>query len=70
LLIPYDFSSPEPYLWQISVEEERIFALTDPEQIRLPIANNDWQISPDGSKIVFYSMDDLNLWVMDLPETP
>ncbi|MGD8552452.1 MAG: hypothetical protein PVG02_02240 [Anaerolineales bacterium] len=70
LLIPYDFSSPEPYLWQISVEEERIFALTDPEEIRLPIANNDWQISPDGSKIVFYSMDDLNLWVMDLPKTP
>jgi hypothetical protein len=70
LLIPYDFNTPKPYLWQYNLEQGEVFALTDPAKNNLPIANNDWQPSPDGSKIVFYSTEDHNLWVMDLPETP
>jgi hypothetical protein len=70
LVIPYDFEAQEPYLWQVSIEDEQIWKLTDPKKISLPIANNDWQPSPDGEAIVFYSMEDHNLWVMDLPKTP
>lgn len=70
LLIPYDFAAKSPYLWQFNIEEDQIWALTDPDEIELPIANNDWQASPDGEKIVFYSQSDRNLWVLRLPETP
>lgn len=70
LVIPYDFESAGPYLWQVSVEGNQIWALTNPGQIDLSIANNDWQVSPDGEKIVIYSSKDRNLWVMRLPDPP
>jgi hypothetical protein len=70
LVIPYDFEADGPYLWQINIENDQIWALTDPDEIELPIANNDWQASPDGEKIVFYSQTDRNLRVLRLPEIP
>jgi len=69
LLIPYDFESDRPYLWQFSVNSNDIWALTNPADTDLTIANNDWQPSPDGEKIVFYSSEDRNLWVLELPDT-
>jgi hypothetical protein len=70
LIIPYDFSAERPYLWQIDVEQEQIWGLTDPKTLDLPIANNDWQPSPDGQKIVYYSTEDHNLWVLTLAQPP
>jgi hypothetical protein len=70
LVIPYDFESEQPYLWQISLESNQIWALTDPSKTSLSIGNNDWQPSPDGEYIVFYSLEDRNLWVLDLPDPP
>lgn len=31
------------------------------------VSNDDWQVSPDGSKVVFVNAADRNLWVADLP---
>ena len=68
LIIPYDFEAQGPYLWQIDIKADQIWALTDPEKTELPIGNNDWQPSPDGNKVVFYSHNDDSLWVLDLPK--
>ena len=37
------------------------------EDMPIRIANNDWSISPDGSKLAFLSQDDRNLWLIELP---
>jgi hypothetical protein len=34
----------------------------------LPIAGGDWALSPDGTRLVFVSALDHNLWVLELPE--
>ncbi len=42
-----------------------------PEDIELIVANNDWQVSPDGSKIVMLAAEGQELgglWVLDLPQ--
>jgi WD40 repeat protein len=31
------------------------------------ISNDQWQVSPDGKKVVFVNASDRNLWLMDLP---
>jgi hypothetical protein len=38
------------------------------ESAPLPIANNEWSISPDGGSLLYLSADDRNLYVMPLPE--
>ncbi len=68
LVIPQDMDAPGAYLWQIDVDEDVIWELTDPMRDALPIASNDWQPSPDGSVVVFRSHEDHNLWVFPLPE--
>jgi Tol biopolymer transport system component len=40
--------------------------LTDPSVTSFKIANGDWVVSPDGSKIVFLETKDLNLWMWSL----
>jgi len=37
--------------------------LTDPKAAPFKIANGDWNVSPDGNKIVFLNAQDLNLWL-------
>jgi len=70
LVIPQDLDAPGAYLWQIDVDEDVVWEITDPMRDALPIASNDWQPSPDGSVIVFRSHEDHNLWVFQLPELP
>ena len=68
LVIPLNLEDPGPTLWQIDVVSDETYKLTDPAVTSLPIANNDWQPSPDGTQIVFLSAEDRNLWVLPLPE--
>jgi hypothetical protein len=70
VVIPQDLDAPGAYLWQIDIDEDVVWELTDPILDALPIASNDWQPSPDGSVIVFRSHEDHNLWVFPLPELP
>lgn len=67
LIIPYDFDAPGPYILHMDLQDNEIWKLTDPAQTEIPIANNDWQPSPDGSRIVYFSSQDHNLWVVALP---
>lgn len=41
--------------------------LTDPTLTPFRIANGDWSLSPDGTRVVFLSADDHNLWLIELP---
>ncbi|MCK5053696.1 MAG: hypothetical protein KAR65_05440, partial [Anaerolineales bacterium] len=70
LVIPQDLDAPGAYLWQIDIDDDVIWELSDPMLDVLPVASNDWQPSPDGSVIVFRSHEDHNLWVFPLPELP
>ncbi len=67
LIIPLDLGEIGPSLWQVDAVSGRARRLTDPSLTSLPIANNDWQVSPDGLKIVFLSWQDRNLWLLLLP---
>jgi hypothetical protein len=68
LVIPLDLESPGPSLWQVNTSNGESLQLTDPAYTSLPIANNDWVPSPDGTRIVFLSSFDRNLWILELPE--
>jgi hypothetical protein len=68
LVIPLDLEALGPSLWQVDVTSGESYQLTDPINTSLPIANNSWEPSPDGTRIVFLSSLDRNLWVLELPE--
>jgi hypothetical protein len=55
-------------LWQVDVTTGDRWRMFDLNATPIRIANNDWQVSPDGYWILFRSADDLNLWVVSLPE--
>ncbi len=67
LVIPLDMEESDPYILQFDLEEDCVWGITDPVKTSLSIANNDWQVSPDGQKMVFLSAIDGNLQVLYLP---
>ncbi len=68
LVIPLGLEPEVPSLWQVDSSTGETIRLTDPKYTKLPIANNDWQPSPDGTSVVFLSYQDRNLWLLPLPE--
>ncbi len=66
LVVPLDPEGP-PMLWLVDVTTGAQRPLTDPDYVPLPIANNDWQVSPDGAWLVFRSAEDGNLWLLEIP---
>jgi Tol biopolymer transport system component len=66
LLIPLDTSQPSHQLWQIEAATGQAQPLTDPAVTPFKIANGDWSVSPDGSKVAFVSAEDHNIWVIVL----
>lgn len=67
LLIPLADSQP-PSLFEIDAAAGRAVQLTDPSLTSLPIANADWLVSPDGTRLAFTSWVDRAVWVLTLPE--
>jgi hypothetical protein len=70
LVIPMHLNASGPSLWQVDLLSGETVRLTDSDSSHIPIANNDWQPSPDGTRIVFLSSEDRNLWVISLPVHP
>jgi hypothetical protein len=68
IVVPPDLDQPGISLWQVAAASGEMWRLTDPELTSIPIANNDWEIAPDGSQMVFLSSVDRNLWVLTLPD--
>lgn len=67
VVIPLEMDAPGISLWQVDASSGEALQLTYPELSSISIANNDWQISPDGRKMVYLSAEDRNLWVLRLP---
>ncbi|MFQ5611299.1 MAG: TolB family protein [Anaerolineae bacterium] len=66
--IPLRASSSESMvLWELDVNSGQHRPLTDPEALWFTVANGDWELSPDGKKVVFVSGQDKNLWLITLP---
>jgi hypothetical protein len=68
LIMPLDLDVPFPDIYQFDLENAQSWKLLDQATIQLPIANNDWSISPDGRWLRYLSSEDRNLWILALPE--
>ncbi|MEJ2013464.1 MAG: hypothetical protein P8X64_14730 [Anaerolineales bacterium] len=67
LLVPLDLDASSPYLLQYDSGRDLWWTLTTPQETVLPIANNDWRISPNGRWLVYQSFLDRNLYLLELP---
>jgi dipeptidyl aminopeptidase/acylaminoacyl peptidase len=67
LLIPLT-AQEAPTLFEIDASAGRALQLTDPRLTSLPIANGEWIVSPDGSRLAFTSWADRAVWVLQLPD--
>jgi len=52
---------------EVDATTGNVRALTDPNVTPFRIANGDWNLSPDGKRVVFLNAEDRNLWILDLP---
>lgn len=68
LVIPFDLDDGGPSLWQVEVQSGEMTRLTNPDHTPLPIANNDWEASPDGKRIAYVSFEDRSIYVLRLPK--
>ncbi len=67
VVIPLEMDAPGISLWQVDAASGDAIQLSHPQLTSISIANNDWQISPDGRRMVYLSAEDRNLWVLRLP---
>jgi Tol biopolymer transport system component len=71
IYIPFDLDATEHNFYEYNVRTGQSHALF-PGGTNLIIANSDWRISPDGSKIAFVAGKDTALdgiWVLELDQS-
>ncbi len=51
-------------LWKLDVASGERARLVDPAQTPLFIANGDWALSPDGTRLAFVSAEDYAIWLL------
>jgi hypothetical protein len=68
VLIPLEAGAAGQRLVEVDAQTGALRELTGPALTPLHIAGGDWALSPDGSRVVFVSASDRNLWLVDLPE--
>lgn len=66
--VPFDFTTDRHTLayYHFPSGEQRM--LTNPATLPFTIANGAWDVAADGSRIVFQSAADNNLWLMEIVE--
>jgi hypothetical protein len=65
IYIPFTPGLPMSFvLYDIARQQTR--PLTEPSVQPFEIANDDWEISPDGHAVVFWSATDYALWLTTL----
>jgi hypothetical protein len=67
VFLPLDLTAPEPEVWEYDARSGDMAQLLAPAFEEVRVANNDWSISPDGWRMVYRSVTDMNLYVVDLP---
>jgi hypothetical protein len=68
IIVPFLPDAEYHELWQVDVETGEARRLTDPAVTPFKIANADWQVSPDGRRVVFVESRDDNIWVLRLAD--
>lgn len=66
--IPLKVDAPSNELWQYDIttgKSELLIAASETSPFK--IGNGDWDVSPDGTQIVFVNARDRNLWLVTLP---
>lgn len=66
LVIPVPSGTPAFHVEEYDAASATLRPLTDPAVLPFRVANNDWMLSPDGSRMVFVSAEDGNLWLLEL----
>ena len=71
IYVPFDSDAAHHTFFEYNLEAEhtRLIYPNSPQDVNLIIANNDWQISPDGNKIalgVANGMELGGIWIIDL----
>ncbi|HET7768568.1 MAG TPA: peptidoglycan DD-metalloendopeptidase family protein [Chloroflexota bacterium] len=55
-------------LWEANPARGTLRRLIGPEQTQFRVANCDWDLSPDGTQLVFVSAQDKGLWHLTVPQ--
>jgi Tol biopolymer transport system component len=66
LLIPMEPGQGSHVLWEVEAATGAARPLTDPAVTPFKVANGDWAVSPDGSRIAFVSAADHAVWLLRL----
>jgi Tol biopolymer transport system component len=67
--LSYDIEQDVHTLGYIDISQGTLRTLTDPEEIPLRIANGEWSVSPDGTRIVYVDPADYGLYTLAI-ESP
>ncbi len=68
LYVPLEPGAPGNALWQLDVTTRSKTQLIAPDAASpFKIANGDWDVARDGSKLIFLSARDRNIWMAMLP---
>jgi hypothetical protein len=68
IVIPHRASTQATHeVWQVDPATGSAHRLIDPAKLPFRVANYDWDVSPDGTKLAFVSADDKRLWHLSLP---
>jgi Tol biopolymer transport system component len=68
LLIPLEPGSASNRLLEVDATTGQARELIDIGQTPLRIAESNWSLSPDGSRLAFVAAEDHNIWLLDLPQ--
>ncbi len=65
-VLSYDLEQPAHALGVVEVESGDLRWLTDPEEQPIRVANGEWSVSPDGTRIVFLDPEDYGLYLIEI----
>lgn len=65
-MLSYDLDQPGHALGVVELESGELRWLTDPEEQPIHVANGEWSVSPDGTRILYLSPEDYGLYLIEL----
>jgi Tol biopolymer transport system component len=66
LVIPLTPGQGSHVIWEVEAATGAARPLTDPDAAPFKVANGDWAVSPDGSRLVFVNAADRAVWMLPL----
>jgi len=67
--LPFDVNSPHHILAYYNLETGEDRYLTDAAAQLFTVANGDWAVAANGNRLVFSNAADLNMWLLEAPQT-